>query len=57
MQDRRVNDKLAYHVRTAFAHLDKRSEIMADRRIHRGWSRILFIPVGDFICRFVLGWA
>jgi len=57
MKDRRVNDKLAYHVRTAFEHLDKRSEFMADRRVHRGWTRILFIPVGDFLARFVFGWA
>ena len=57
MHDRRVNDKLAYHVRTAFGHLDKRSEFLADRRVHRGWTRILFIPVGDFVTRFVFGWA
>lgn len=54
MQDRRVNDKLAYHVRTTFQHLDKRSEYMADRRVHHGWSRILFIPVGDLISRVFL---
>ena len=57
MQDRRINDKLAYHVRTTCLKQDRRSEFMADRRVHRGWTRILFIPVGELITRFVFGWA
>ena len=55
--ERRRNEKLAYHVRTACRRQDRRSEILADRRTHRGWTRILFIPVGDFVTRFVFGWA
>lgn len=54
MQDRRINDKLAYHVRTACPRQNRRREYMADRRVHRGWSRILFIPVGDLISRVFL---
>ena len=57
MQDRRINDKLAYHVRTTCLKQNRRSEFMADRRVHRGWTRILFIPVGELITRFVFGWA
>lgn len=39
--DRRKNERLAYHVRTAMAHLDRRSEILHDRRVNT-LRRILY---------------
>jgi len=54
MSGRRKNERLTYHVRTACADQDHRSEIWADRRTHTGPFRILFIDVLDFWARFVL---
>jgi hypothetical protein len=58
MHDRRVNEKLAYHVRTAFPEKDKRSPIMKDRRVHRDiWSplrALLNLPLSELWVRYIL---
>ncbi len=58
VKDRRVNEKLAYHVRTAFPKMDRRSEIKADRRVRRGkmsFSRALLeLPISEIWSRLIL---
>lgn len=58
MKDRRVNEKLAYHVREAFPDLDRRSEIMVDRRVRRDrlsiFRALLNLPVKEIWSRLIL---
>ena len=42
--DRRINQTAAMGVRDRWPHLDMRSPIRVDRRLHRGRTRILFTP-------------
>lgn len=57
MQDRRINQSLAYHVRTAVPHMDKRREYMADQRIKRILPRIFYTPVDDWGQRIAWPWV
>ena len=42
--DRRINQTAAMGVRDRWPHLDMRSPIRVDRRLHRGRTRIFFAP-------------